>query len=473
MRYRNQKNKPVDAIKIDTAWWAVEAMNDTETSVFACTAGLGSGKTHGGIQWHDYRVRTSGTAPFSGFMEPTYQKIHDAAIPTFRKVFQSYGMLEGVHFDVVKSPHPKIIYKQLNHEILFFTAERPDLLVAVELGFGTEDEAGTVSAEASRNFRLRVRDSRCHARQVMRLGAPQGINHFAEEFDSFVLDGWERPHSRDHYKVSVIENVIVKRRRFICWTDDNPKLPPDYIPNLMDTYGHNPAIIQSYRYGLFTSFTEGLVYSNYLPARNDCEDLAPSPMREIIFTWDFNANPITWTALQKMPFEEWGVREHRWTAIHECQDAGGDLEQAVVEFAQKFPVNTFRTTKIKVYGDRTGHAESHKISGSDFENIERHLRALGYRNIEICAARQVAPEASSVEAVQRLLANSWLLVCRRCKLLRRSFLMTKWKEGQRKIEKPAGETHTHPGDSVKYFAWQIARDENGTHSNSGTHGKNI
>ena len=445
---------------INVAWWVGEAMNDETSNVLAVSAGLGSGKTHGVAQWHHYlSFYLNRDAPFSAFMEPSFQKIHDAAIPKFRAVLRDFGLSEHRDFRIIKSPYPKLIYTATGHEIHFLSAETPDKIVAAEYSHASEDESGIIDKEATDNLRGRIRDGRAKRRQFFRSGAPQGITAFAEEFDSETLPGWDTSRFRDHTKDLEVEGTRIRKRRFVAWTDDNPHLPADYIPTLVDTYGHNAALIQAYRYGRFVPFNTGSAYSNYLPQKHDTPDNAPDPMREVVFTWDFNANPLAWVALQRVPFDEFGARVHRWVALHESQENSGQLDDAVVEFAIKHPVADFKATPIRIFGDRTGHAQSHKVSGSDFDAIARLLRELGYRVVEVCATRRVAPEASSVEAVQRLFLNSLLLVSKRCRNLRKSLMGTTWQEGVRKLSKPSGEKITHWSDALKYWAWQETRDE--------------
>lgn len=463
----------MSAVNIQAAWWVGESINDTESSVIAVTAGLGSGKTHGGCQIHDFRVRQNKECNFSAFMEPSFQKVIDTAIPTYQKVLQSYCMTEGRDYKVVKSPYPKIVYLKLHdkikHEVHFLSAETPDKIAGVEYSHASEDEAGINSPEARRNLRGRVyRDSRAQVAQYLLFGAPQGINEFAEEFDSDTLEGWERPHPRDHYKLTVSEGAIIKKRRFILWTDDNPFVSPQYLAELQDTYGHNPNLIRSYRYGQFSPLTEGSAYSNYMPQKHDVEPFNPSPFLPIAMCWDFNASPLAWVAIQSKWVDE-DIRRRRWFAMDEANEGAGNLDDACVEFARKFPPGIFANTPIHIYGDRTGHAASHKIDGSDFDNIALYLKRLGYNYVEIEAQRQVAPEAASVEALNRLFLDNKLHVSKKCRMLRRGLMATTWKKGTRKLLKPAGETHTHHPDSVKYWAYQ-ERHNLGTERQ--IHGKN-
>lgn len=446
-------------IRVPTAWWVGRALEDKSTRVFAVTAGLGAGKTHGIAQWHHLMVRENKGAPFSGFLEPDYRKISDAAIPTYCKVLEQFGMEEGRHYEIVKSPFPKLVYLDQKHEVHFLSAETPKKIVAVEYSHASEDESGIVSAEASENLRSRIRDNRAKRRQFMRGGAPQGINAFANVFDSRTLPGWSFPHWRDHM------HLERRWRRFILWTDDNKHLPADYIDTLVDTYGHNPNLLKSYRYGEFCELAEGSAYSNYNPVIHDCEPRTADPHREITCTLDFNYSPLAWVALQCVPFDEYERRRFRYVILNEANEGHETLEDAAVEFASKFNPAVYGNTTIALYGDRSGWSKSHKIAGSDFENFARYLRELGFKRVEIRATKEVAPEASSVEAVQRLFGNNHLLVAKNCRMTRKSFMATRWKDGVRKIDKPSGETWTHHGDAVKYFAWQELREFNGNHTN--------
>lgn len=446
----------MSAINIQASWWVGEAITDRESSVLAVTAGLGSGKTHGLCQWHNYLCKENAECNFSGFMEPSFQKVIDTAIPTYQKVLQSFCYSEGRDYKVVKSPYPKIVYlrlhKRVKHEVHFLSAETPDKIAGVEYSHGSEDEAGINSGEARRNFRGRLyRDPKAKRSQFLLVGAPQGINEFADEFDSDSIEGWERPHPRDHYRLVTVENTIIKKRRFILWTDDNPFVSPAYLAELQETYGHNPNLIRSYRYGQFCPLTEGAAFANYLPQKHDTDGIYnPNPYLPISLTFDFNASPLAWVSIQRVRID--GIPFY--VAMNEANEGATNLDDTCVEFAVKHPVREFSETPIYIYGDRTGHAASHKIAGSDFENIKNYLKKLGFKNIEIRAQKGVAPEASSVDALNRLFLANRFIIEKRCRMLRRGLLATVWKTGTRKLDKPAGETHTHHPDAVKYWAYQ-------------------
>ena len=447
------------SLETTQAWWVAEAIDDYQSSVIACTAGMGSGKTDGGSDWLLDCVDVNYECPFYAFMEPTYQKVMDTAIPTMQRVLQRYGRAEDWHYKVIKSPHPKIIFKDIrwNPEVHFISAEKPDRIAAVQYTCALEDEAGVNKVAARRNLRTRLyRQSNARKQQFMVMGAPQGINAFAEEFDSETLDGWDTSHSRDHILRREVEGVIVQKRRFIIHTDDNPFVPRQYIIELQDTYGHNPMLIQSYRFGRFCPLSERAAFSNYMPQKHDVEGFEPDPYLDIILKWDFNFNPLAWVASQGF-VRDYPQRHKTYVALHEANEGAHNLDDACVEFAFKFPPERFGETPIYVYGDRSGHSDSHKINGSDFDNVKQYLNNLGFRHVFIKATKSVVPEAASVEALNKMFFNGSYLVHKRCKMLRRGLLATQWQDRARKLEKPDGETHTHHPDAVKYWAWQERR----------------
>lgn len=436
-------------LKPTMAWWVNEALLDTHTKVFAVTAGLGAGKTHGMAQWHHDRVALNSESPFSAFVEPIYAKIHDSAIPTFRKVLGDFGYIENVHYKVVKSPFPKLIYFTTGQEIHFLSADRPQNFVAVEYSHATMDEAGSCDVEAYRNLRSRIRCSKAVLRQMMVGGTPQGVNWYAETFDSETLPDWDLGVNRDHF---LHDKAF---RRFMLGTTHNPFLPDDYAEQLYEIYGHNPGYVNCYILGKFSPLVEGNAYKSYNPALHDIEDMDPDRHRTIYLTWDFNANPLAWIAMQPVPFyEDITGRIHRYVAMHEANEGSSNLDDACVEFAMKMPPEQFASTPIEVYGDMSGHAGSHKVRGSDYDNIKKYLKRLGYKNVTIKAARSNPREVDSVEALNRLFSDDLHRVCKRCTMYRKSLVATCWKPNVRKLDKPSkGDTWTHHGDAGKYFAY--------------------
>ena len=246
-----------------------------------------------------------------------------------------------------------------------------------------------------------------------------------------------------------------KYRRLIAWTEDNAQhLPPDYIPSLLAKYGKNLNMVKAHLYGEFCPLYEGNAYPTYL-SKHDIQDLSPDPYIEIDLTMDFNANPVAWVAVQKRRIiTPYALPTFPWVIVHEAAEDNSQLDDAVIEFMAKFPVMDFADTPINVFGDRSGHAASHKVRGSDYDAVRNLLVWAGYKNVTIRAAKEVALETASVDALCMLFLRDLLFLCSRCKLTKRSLMATTWTQGARKLHKPAGETWTHHADAAKYWAWQ-------------------
>jgi hypothetical protein len=434
---------------IKRQWWVHEAIEDTTRyREFGISAGLGAGKTFGSVDWHFNRTQQNKNCKFSAFAMPIYQKIHDAAIPTYEKYLQARGYVYGAHYKILKTPFPKLVFNN-GHEVHFISANRPDRMVAVEYSHAVCSESGAYEKAALDLITTRVRDAQAQILQTMFEGAPQGITHFATLFDEAQSAGWQEIADRDYL------NANKNRRRFRLTSFDNPYLPEGYVDKLLSIYEGNQPYINSYVYGIFCPLVEGSAY-NYFNSSLVIEDIEASPHQDIFLTWDFNANPLAWVALQQQTFEEYGYRKKRFIAIDEANQQSATLSQACVEFAFKFAPERFGNTRIRVHGDSSGHASSHKVTHSDYEQIAKFLRELGFKNVSIEAAKSNPPETVSVEALNSWLRNDEHYINKRCTNYQRSLIMTRWREGVKKLDKPANDKWTHWADAVKYLAWRLS-----------------
>ena len=411
-----------------------------------------SGKTHGTCDWHLDRSLLNSKCNFSAFVMPIYQKIHDAAIPTFLKIFQSLGYQEGRDYKLLKTPYPKIILPRNDgHEIHFFSATRPDKIVAVEYSHASGSECGDYSADALNLIQTRVRNSDSKALQTAFEGAPQGITAFANLFNNADNNHWTE------YEKRAYKHKSEPVKRFRLTTYDNPYVPSSYVERLHRIYKGNAPYINSYIYGLFCPLVEGNAYGNF-NLSHQIDDLEPQAYNEIAFCWDFNANPLSWVALQRIQYREFDEYKYRWVAIHESEGNSSQLDDAVIEFYKKFPAHTFAHTKIRIFGDSTGHHSSHKHHDNDYKRIHSYLLELGYKDVDIQALKYNPVETHTVEALNKLFLDDEFYVCKRCTNFIRSLVSTRWKEGTKKLDKPAGEDWTHWSDAVKYFAYVIQQE---------------
>jgi len=329
-------------------WWVTRAKADFNANLIAVTAGLGSGKTHGAIQWCYDRTVLNNKSPFSFYMMPIYELLHNTAIPVTRKVLGSYGLIEGTDYTILKSPFPKCIFNATKQELHYISGNRPEKIKSVQYSHGVVDEPGVTDEESYKRVRERTRDMTAVVNQIILPGTPEGINWFADEFDSDTGEGWDRSRDRDHTLIRQVEDgSTVRLRRFRLTTYDNQiYLPPGYISSLLDTHRDNQAYIDSYVFGRFVPLVTGNCYGNYKPQKHKIPNLEPSPYRDIYLTWDFNASPLTWISVQEFPFTDPKTRTLKYVAIHEASKDASLIDDACVEFRIKHPVELFKDTPI-------------------------------------------------------------------------------------------------------------------------------
>lgn len=428
-------------VKYNAAWWVSEALRDYGTKVHFVTGGLGSGKTHGSVDWHYAMCTQNQDAKFSWFTEPVFARVKDTAIPKWLNLFQRIDLRENVHWTMVHG-NPTVIRLCSGQEIHILSAHNPELLVGAEVSHFTMDEPGKTKYEAFLQCMGRLRDPAAYRRQALLCGSPEGTNWFMDLGDFQGL------------------NLEKLYRRFQLHTADNrANLPPDYIDQLIVTWAAFPARLKAYLYGVFGSFFEGQCITEFDEAVALDADVGLDPEEDIYLSFDFNAYPLAYVIVQVQKFplmvdgKIFNVRN--FVVLGESvSERGGNLEDAAASFVKKVPPAYFRRSPIRLYGDRTGHAASHKVKHTDYEQLVNFLTP-HYDTVEICAAKQIAPQVDAIEEVNRLFSYQLVRVHPRCTNFINSLKKTSWKEGTREIDKPKNDKHTHWLDAFKYLAYWL------------------
>lgn len=448
---------PDDTQKIiEAKAWVLQAIRDTKSHTIGVVGGLGSGKSHGAKQWLYDRMALNWRAERSWYVINTHRLIESSVIPSFRKVFQQIGFQEGVHFRIKESA-PAQIAMVTGQIVDLLSAQRPQDFVAAEIHSAVIDEAGSLKRSVYEGVMTRLRDAAAESIQCMCVGAPQGT-------DNWFADMFNRP-----YQQIQQDNMRIHR---ISTIQNQKYLPLGYIDQLKRTYGHNPQMLESYLKGFFVPFYSGNAFGNF--SEDDCIDFNPcdfNPVRSLDMCWDFNKLPLAWVVGQKMPFKHYNSVQERFIVSGESDGRSSQLEEGIAEFICMFPPEIFKETEINLYGDRTGHAGSHKTPDSDYEKIQKELSKF-YNNVRIVAMRQVAPQVDSVESLNRAFSYAQVLISRKNVNLIKSLRGTRWKEGKRELYKPSDDKITHWADSLKYRVYQLFALEGGLGEGPRILGKN-
>lgn len=422
---------------INLPYWSNEILEDTRFDRFVITGGLGSSKTTNGLITFLINVLRNPKAKMWWVIAPTYSRIDDSVIPAIVFGMDLLGLKANVHYKYLKSKPSVIRIFATDQEIRFISADRPETMVSATLGGYFITEAFRIKREVYENVESRTR-SRLVDRTIGILeGTPEGDTWGKDEFN---IDKYD--YSR-------------RLRRFILHTHDNAhNLNDGYIPRLFQIYAHNPAQIRSYIYGEFSSFRSGDVFGQFVESRDLIEKMEADPSIPLEICFDFNVRPLTYSVWQKRYIYRDGYTRLREVCLEESSNNLHGLEAAAASIVLQFPKEIYADTKVEIWGDRTGHAESHKAPGTDFSNIQKYLKT-HFKNVEVKAPRYVTPIAGSVDIVNKLFLYELALVCDNCVNVRRSFNNTKWKAGKADLEKPQGEDWTHWSDGARYRLYDL------------------
>lgn len=424
----------------------------TPERLFWITGGLGSGKTTGGAMWFVERWLLNTNSKFSWGVAPTYTKVEQIIIPALTQVLHDiHGLSEGVHYKITRSPFWKLRLKNYNHEIHLLSGDRPELFVGSNIACWWITEPGLQRREVFEKCQTRLRCPRAIVRQGLGEGTPEGLNWYADVAD-IAGEGYDRLDAEKNF------------RRWIVETTFNKHLAPSpevYAQTkIRDVFAYDKNKIISYEKGLFVPFTKGSAYWEFVESRNVISGIKPTPNLPIMLTWDFNVSPLAWVVIQEFTYQAnyYSPREKRFVALAESDGEARGLLDGVADFAAQFPVGTYGSTPIVVYGDASGHARNLHSAGSDYNSIEQYLRSLGYRNVTITAARSNPLVKHRLEKTAALMAYERFCVNTTCRRLIASFVKTSLEEGTFEIEKPSGEDHTHYADACTYALYQAAKD---------------
>jgi hypothetical protein len=426
----------------------------TPERIFWITGGLGSGKTTGAAQWFIERWLLNTASRFSWGVAPTYTKVEQIIIPAVVQVLHdTYGLRERLHYSLTRTPFWKLQLKGYQHELHFLSGDRPELFVGSNIATWWITEPGLQRREVFEKCQTRLRCPRAIVRQGLGEGTPEGLNWYADVAD---IPGSAKDYSR--------EDAERNFRRFIVETTMNKHLMPSpevYAQTkIRDVYAYDPAKALSYEKGLFTKFTKGSAYWEFVESRNVTNAFTPSPDQPILLSFDFNVSPLAWVAMQEFRVQKgpFAPRNHHIVALAESSGESRGLMDAIAEFAAHFPASQYGSTPIKVFGDASGYSRNIHTAGSDYTSIQHYLQSLGFYNVSIVADRKNPQIKHRLEKVAALMAYEKFYVDVSCRRLIQSFVKTSLKEGTFEIEKPREEDWTHYADACTYCLFQLSRN---------------
>ena len=243
-------------------------------------------------------------------------------------------------------------------------------------------------------------------------------------------------------------------RRMIMFSEDNAEnLPADYIPALESRYANNINMLKAHLYGHFCHLSGKAACPDFHYDRNTikCE---LDPFTPIIFSLDFNVDPLAWVAMQESSIELQFARKKICVVVAEGSGNASLVTDATVEFMHKVPSSLFYRTPILIDGDSQGHRRNPLAAGTPFSVIKQIL-VTEFKSVQVVANQFNPLEADSIEAMNQAFSDEWLYLSRTCTNSIMSCQASTLIEGKRALSKPAGEKVTHWFDSMKYPVFRL------------------
>lgn len=261
--------------------------SDTQNRTIAFVAGYGSGKTHCLCAWTTLlALENPGTR--GAVFAPTGPLIRDVLLPSL----ESYWETIGVQFVFRASPLPefRLALPSGPVTVLCRSMENWQRIVGMELSFIGSDEIDTskteIARQAVRKFLARLRTG--SRRQLGLFSTPEG---FGLLYSLFVEEA-DKP-----------DRALYKGR-----TADNPHLPDDYLPTLLESYPAN--LIAAYTEGEFVNMSSASVYPDFDRDANASDRVGVTEDDTIYCGMDFNVGRCWMVSVVRHGREFHVVAEH-------------------------------------------------------------------------------------------------------------------------------------------------------------------
>ncbi|MDD1539256.1 phage terminase large subunit [Riemerella anatipestifer] len=201
-------------------------------------AGFGSGKSHAGIIKTVIKKLMYNGIDVAYYL-PTYPLVKDIAFPKFSEILSNLG----IPFRLNRSDKE---FHLPNGRIILRTMDNPDLIVGYEVGYSLIDEADVLPKDKMQEVYTKIV---ARNRKALPNGEKNSLDFVSTpEGFKFLYEFFVKKPSPN--------KLLIKGK-----TADNPFLPDDYIPSLLETYSDEK--ILAYLEGEFVNLTSGNVYRNY------------------------------------------------------------------------------------------------------------------------------------------------------------------------------------------------------------------
>jgi hypothetical protein len=363
---------------------------------------------------------------------PTFRLLHDSTQRAFVEL-----LVENAIPFVFKKADDIIILTDTNTSILFRSLENPERLVALNLAFFAIDEAAYVDEKSFLRLQARLREPRAKELAGIAATTPAGFN--------WVWDRWFGDKKTEHFEAVT------------CTPGENYYLPSDYYDTLAKSYDQR--FYEQEVLGKYLSLQGGTGYYAFARDRNIDPAIQYDPGARLLWTLDFNVNPMCSVIGQITSREIDGKQQKVVEIIDEINIRDGNVDLACSAFVDRTKKWTRdgQRLKVNVYGDPAGNSRNH-AGKSDWQMVWDYMGRYPEYHMLANVASSHSLVRDRVNAVNGALVNavgeSRVFIHPRCVGLIKDLERVVWKKdshGNTLAELDKGDpTLTHLSDSFGY-----------------------
>jgi hypothetical protein len=382
--------------------------------------GFGAGKTYGLVS-KAVTLAAQNVGFVSALFEPVAPMLRDILQRTIDDCLAKWQI--PYTFRVSPLPEYTLSFAEGQHTILLRTMETWNRIRGQNLCAIGFDEADTapmrIAQNATQMALARLRSG--NVRQFYAATTPEGF-------------GW----AYKTFKSEATEDTLLIQAR----TEDNPHLPLDFIPSLIENYPAN--LIKAYLNGEFVNLTTGTVYDRFDRAKHvitQLPDYSEEPLRIGV---DFNIGNMSAVI---------GIRSGKGLVIIDEISGAHDTDALGAEIRRRYPGH-----RLYGYPDASGGNRSTNATQTDIQILEQY-------GISNQSPKANPPVRDRVAAVQALLENGKgehrLHISSTCKRMTECLELQCYNTSGTP-DKEAG--HDHMTDALGYLVW---REFNPLYANAG------
>ena len=355
-------------------------------------------------------------------------------VPMLREATQAtlFEILDGnsIPYELNKAENT-LVMLDTNSRIVFRPVDEYERLRGTNLAWFGLDELTYSSEEAWFRLQGRLRDPQAPCQCGFAAWTPKGHDWVYKRF---------------------IANPTADYCAVVATPSENRHLlasTPQFYERLKDSYDER--FYRQEVLGEYLSFDGNCVYSSFERTTHLMADLDPMPDLPLLWSLDFNVDPMCSVIAQLNGGSLYVVDEiclHRSTTKAACE-----------EFLKRYQRHR---AGVLIYGDASGRAQQ-TTGYSDYEVIEEYFKAFATTTPTLNVPKANPPVRERIHVVNRQFkkasGESGVLINCRCVELIQDLEQVSFKANTFDIDKDRDRMRTHMSDALGYLIWEACRPQ--------------